>query len=806
LRQSFFVILSVSQRLLLFITDGAKEMAKAIAKGNNISELRDAIEMVVRMLANKGIKVTQSGIQAFVSYDKTTLEPERVNIPMISEKSSPELVIAIKGFVDHEVGHLLFTDPKIIKRAVEEKVGNLHNIFEDTFIEAQMKKAFAGSTRNIDKTVEFAIKHFFQKSFDEALKARQSNPEMSEAKFFIAGLVVPAIRAMAGQEAAMEFMADKWVHIENVYAELKLLEPQIVGINSSLKALQMANTFRDILCEVDQRERDERAKAAEEAARADGDDGDDGDDGSDSSSSSSSSSSGAPEDRRSMGDDIFNPEEGDESQASGSSGDSKSSKSKPKSSPKPEEDGPEDEDKPDEGGSEAEDEPEEGDSDGKGSSGEEGEEDEADQEGEGAGDGSGEGDSEEEEAEGESGGTGGEETESDSSGGDKESEKSTDFEGGDGGERLGDDGEERNRDTSGWHGGATTRSAGEREDLSLLKDIEEVDTYDSALENALTEGALQSLQDRSYMAFSNENDKIETYSVPDNRMREVNERRNRLRQENSERIGVMAKALERIIAARNRSTYVPGFKSGRLHSSSLYKLKTGDNRVFRRQEVSRTKDTAVMLLVDCSGSMSNRNRIYKAAEAAYALATSLERINVKTQVMGFTTIENYAFFSEARDQLAELAATRPDFKGGFDRVSPLFMPIFKTFDERMTPECETRIAGLPTVDMANNADSESVEIAANILAARREERKILVVLSDGQPAQQRLYTYEERADRAKQHLHHVVDRVEKAGIEILGIGIEADAVNEYYPKSIVLDNVAELPTKIVSEMTSMLLK
>ncbi|MFP3427122.1 hypothetical protein R0J88_19035, partial [Pseudoalteromonas sp. SIMBA_162] len=87
-------------------------MAKAIAKGNNISELRDAIEMVVRMLANKGIKVTQSGIQAFVSYDKTTLEPERVNIPMISEKSSPELVIAIKGFVDHEVGHLLFTDPK----------------------------------------------------------------------------------------------------------------------------------------------------------------------------------------------------------------------------------------------------------------------------------------------------------------------------------------------------------------------------------------------------------------------------------------------------------------------------------------------------------------------------------------------------------------------------------------------------------------------------------------------------------------------------------------------------------------------
>ena len=139
-------------------------------------------------------------------------------------------------------------------------------------------------------------------------------------------------------------------------------------------------------------------------------------------------------------------------------------------------------------------------------------------------------------------------------------------------------------------------------------------------------------------------------------------------------------------------------------------------------------------------------------------------------------------------------------------MSPLMMPIFKGFDERMTPECEMRIAGLPLVDMANNADSESVEIAANILATRKEERKILVVLSDGQPAQHRIYSYVVSGYGDKVHLHHVVGRVEKAGIEIMGIGIEADAVTEYYPKNIVLDDVAELPTKIVSEMTSMLLK
>lgn len=769
---------------------------KGMSEGNNISELRDAIEMVVKMLANKGIKVTQSGIQAFVSYNKTTLEPERVNIPMVSERSSPELVVAIKGFVDHEVGHLLFTDPHIVKRAAEERIGNLHNIFEDTFIEAQMKKAFAGSTRNIDKTVEFAIKHFFQKSFDEALKARQSNPEMSEAKFFIAGLAVPAIRAMAGHEAAKEFMADKWKHIENVYAELKLLEPKIQAIDSSLKALQMANTFRDILCEVDQRERDERAKAAEDEEG----EGDDSGDSGDSSSSHSYVESEASGEPPSMGDDIFNSDKGEESQSSGSSSNTKSSESKSN-------DEPEGEDEPEkegEGASGGEDEAQDGESE------------DADQEGESEGpesgseesDGSGEseGGMDEEDAEdGENGGSGGDDSESDSSGG-EEPEKSTDFDGVDAGEQYGNDDTERNRDTSNWSGGGKVNSAGERDELSLLNDIEEVSTFDSALENALTEGAVNSLQDRSYMAFSNEHDKIEPFTVPSHKEWEAKQRRNKLRKENGERIGVMAKALERIVAARNRSTYVPGFKSGRLHSSSLYKLKTGDNRVFRRKEEARTKDTAVLLLVDCSGSMANRNRIYKASEAAYALSTSLERINVKTQVMGFTTIENYAFFTEAADQIRELEARIPGFRGGFDRVSPLMMPIFKGFDERMTPECEMRIASLPLVDMANNADSESVEIAANILATRQEERKILVVLSDGQPAQHRIYSYAETADRAKEHLHHVVGRVEKAGIEILGIGIEADAVTEYYPKNIVLDDVAELPTKIVSEMTSMLLK
>src|SRR5690554_5028893 len=85
------------------------DLPKGLTKEGNVAtpsvsvgELRNAISTVVKMLANRGIKVTQTGLQAYVKYDEKTLEPVRVNIPSISDTSPPELVTAIKGFVDHE--------------------------------------------------------------------------------------------------------------------------------------------------------------------------------------------------------------------------------------------------------------------------------------------------------------------------------------------------------------------------------------------------------------------------------------------------------------------------------------------------------------------------------------------------------------------------------------------------------------------------------------------------------------------------------------------------------------------------------
>jgi|GEM_PF-602934 len=793
----------------------------------NISEMRDAMSIVVKLLANKGVKVTQAGLKAYVQYDTRTLEPVRVNIPMISDKSSPELVVAIKGFIDHEVGHLLFSDSKIIMRAHDERIANMHNIVEDTFIERKMKEAFAGATRNIDATLEFAVKHFFQRRYDATIEQfREADGAISQARYFVHALACPALRALAGHEAAIEFMTDKWELIPIVYENLEPLSDQLRSVDSSFQALKIANTIRDILANCETEEEEQRRKEQEEAESEDGDDEDSGS-GSSMPSKGKSKSTSAPskgESPSSPGDRIFD----DEASGGGAGDESGKSDAKDESKSEGAGSGDDDAEESDEGsGSGSDEEGEESDE----GSGTDSEDDETDVDDE----------AEDEDAEKPKGAADttmnddgsdanaaddGDEGDEEADDGDTESDES-DGEGDDGwGDSEDEDGEEDDEEddaepydngmtgtekdlekSEGSAGGKTGHSDGKMESHGTLDEaIEDTTSFDAALEQVITEGAKESLSSQGYTPFSNANDFIGKHVVPSRLVEVAKKRKGELREHNQERIGVMAKSLERLMSARNRSMFVPGFKSGRLHSANLYKLKTGDTRVFRRKEEIRTKNTAVLLLIDCSGSMTYRDRIVIASEAAYALVSSLDRINVATQVVGFTTKDELDLHYEAKRQLEELVEEDENFEGGFDRTEPLLMPIFKTFEERMTPDVETSIASIPLMDLRSNADSESVEIAANMLARRTEERKVLIVLSDGRPACGSVHTSYGISDKRQElHLKKVIAEAEARGIETLGIGIETDAVTEYYPKSMVLEDVSELPAKVMTEMSRILL-
>src|SRR5881394_912030 len=105
---------------------------------SRVAIIREAIGKIVEMLALRQIRVTQEGVRAYVVHDTRTNRPVRVNIPFLPDDASDQLIEATQGFLDHEVGHLLFSDlPTLTEVALkgerEKNPGykSLVNIIED---------------------------------------------------------------------------------------------------------------------------------------------------------------------------------------------------------------------------------------------------------------------------------------------------------------------------------------------------------------------------------------------------------------------------------------------------------------------------------------------------------------------------------------------------------------------------------------------------------------------------------------------------------------------------------------------------
>jgi cobalamin biosynthesis protein CobT len=265
----------------------------------------------------------------------------------------------------------------------------------------------------------------------------------------------------------------------------------------------------------------------------------------------------------------------------------------------------------------------------------------------------------------------------------------------------------------------------------------------------------------------------------------------------SHMVAPMQKDIERMMAARSQVLKVPGYRSGRLHSGSLHRLRTGDDRVFRRLEEHKSQETAVTLLIDNSGSMSGE-KIKMAMSAGYALSSTLQRVNIKHEVIGFTTMEPRG----VKDYVEQQEKEEERIGRGFSRYGALYHPLFKDFNERLSPEVKRRFATAPyTLRMGGNTDGEAVRFAGNRLALRAEPRKVLIVLSDGHPAGMSRFPDEIYSD-----LHKAVEECEKKKIETIGVGIMDNAVKDFYPKHIVLKDLAELPKQVMKELKGILLQ
>ncbi|WP_297478260.1 hypothetical protein [Ferrovum sp.] len=392
------------------------------------------------------------------------------------------------------------------------------------------------------------------------------------------------------------------------------------------------------------------------------------------------------------------------------------------------------------------------------------------------------------ESKGEGGKGEGEEKEGEDEGEDEE--KEGEDEEGEGEEKEGEEKEKEGEEKEGERGEGDSTATITEIAPSVFSEVEkEGVAFDESVIQIVSEMTAQAASSSSYVVYTKEDDVVENLKVPSAYRSEMFQR---LADKTEHMIAPLQKDLERAIAARSLSVWENGRRSGRLSSSNLSRLAVNDSRVFRRKVESDTKDVAVELVIDASGSM-NGGKIHLATQAAYALSSTLERIGIKNEVICFTT-------KDAPSTTKEYEKSEKLLGRRFSRYEPLYMPILKGFNERINSDTKMRFGWLPNASsslLKNNVDGECVEIAARRLLARREAGKVMIVLSDGQPSAA-------CASGLQRHLKETVHKIEGSGVKVVGIGIMTSAVTNYYSKHIIVNDINALPAHVMKELRHLL--
>ena len=258
----------------------------------------------------------------------------------------------------------------------------------------------------------------------------------------------------------------------------------------------------------------------------------------------------------------------------------------------------------------------------------------------------------------------------------------------------------------------------------------------------------------------------------------------------------LANKLQRqLLAIQNRS-WEYDLEEGLLDSSKLTRIiiDPQNSLSFKREKEFEFKDTVVTLLIDNSGSMRGRP-ITIAALCADILSRTLERCNVKVEILGFTT-KNWKG-GESREKWNTIG--KPKNPG---RLNDLRHIIYKSADVHWRQSKNNIGLMLKEGLLKENIDGEAILWAFNRLRKRKEERKILMVISDGAPVDDSTLSVNS-GDFLEKNLKKVVKNIEdKKDTEILAIGIGHD-VSRYYKKAIKITDVQELGDVMIKQLSNL---
>jgi len=250
--------------------------------------------------------------------------------------------------------------------------------------------------------------------------------------------------------------------------------------------------------------------------------------------------------------------------------------------------------------------------------------------------------------------------------------------------------------------------------------------------------------------------------------------------------------LERALSADERTRWRREQERGEIDRTSLARLATspGYRTPFRTQRAAKGRDVAVSLLIDRSGSMAGR-KIELARLCATALCDALTQLSFDCEVLGYCSLE-----SAPMKQLYERQrAAGADLRRYNRFVERLDLKVYKRFGA-------ADLSGIARIDCGHeNPDGEALAWAATRLADHPAERRILMVFSDGYPS-----TGDGDPHVLRSDLRERVAAIGKRGIELVGIGVLTDAVEDFYPHNVVVSRLAELPSTVFSVLSAMLLK